>query len=614
VDCTECKNLLSQYIDGELSPEQTAALEAHLAVCPKCSGELYEMRAVDDVTKHSVELQMPGKDFAKRVMGELPSSQHGFRKWQGPIAFFIVALITAVILIVANALNKPVEPLQPEADLHKDVIVSGPEGQQKLITPAVIDAPFSAPASYIVELPHKARAILRGSVGIGWKADGVHLKPAGDATLYIAGAEPVLREVFIDLPDGKVAGYGRNLLVRTTADGWRVYAIAGRSRVADKDGQNLVDILTLAMLSNNAAQPSIFGTEEIVNALLPLSDALPARPLLPCGSCAVGFGPTVIPLPAALETARGEVGKGVGKGFVAALSVVGPATKSVISLRCDEGKWFITEAGEETPLSLPENEKPVALIASTELGLMTLNETGNLFRVEADVTSKESALIKTSAGVLKQFAWDVWGDNLYISGSNGIACLDISYGTVRWFEGKLRDVVGMAVMVDGNLVCAGGDGAITVLDKKEGKSAGTFGPVGQAFVLPPVIDGGRILALAQAGRLVVIQGSESVFKDIPEAAGAESWGVRGDYVYFRRSGEWSHYRLSDGKVAPEGSGDGWAVTDIFGLLRSFRGALYRQSTRAADVPADACPLVAPNGLLAVGDASSTFLPFLKAGR
>jgi hypothetical protein len=601
-------------VDGELSPEQSAAVEAHLASCAKCAGELYEMRAVDNVTKHSVELQMPGKDFAKRIMGEISPSQPGLRKWQGPIAFLLVAVLTAVILIVVNRLNKPVEPVQPSADLHKDIIISGPEGPKKLVTPTVVDAPFSAPGSFVVELPHKARAILRGSVDVGWTSDGVHLKPAGDAAVYIVGAEPVLRDVFIDLPDGKIAGYGKNLLVRTTDDGWRVYAITGRSRVADKDGQNLVDILSLNMLSKDTAVPSSFSTDEIVNALLPLSDALPARPLLPCGSCTAGINRAVVPLPAALETSRAETAAGAGKGFVSALSVVGPANASLISLRHDGDKWFVSSAGKDKPLSLPENEKPITLIASTELGLMTLDESGNLFKAEANVISKESAVIKTHAGPVKQFAWDAWSGLLYICGSGGIVCFDLSYGAARWQEGKLRDVVGLAVTADGNLVCAGGDGAITVLEKKEGKSVGTFGPIGQAFILPPVVDSGRILALASAGRLVVIQGSESVFKDIPEAAGAENWGVRGDYVYFRKAGQWSQFRLSEAKVSPEGEGGSWAVTDIFGLLRSFKGGLYRRITRTADVPADACPLATPAGLLVIGETSSAFVPFLKAGR
>jgi anti-sigma factor RsiW len=37
---------LSEYLDGELTPEERAGLEAHLASCPECAGTLDELRAV----------------------------------------------------------------------------------------------------------------------------------------------------------------------------------------------------------------------------------------------------------------------------------------------------------------------------------------------------------------------------------------------------------------------------------------------------------------------------------------------------------------------------------------------------------------------------------------
>ena len=39
---------LSEYLDDELTPEERAGLEAHLASCPECAGTLDELRAVVD--------------------------------------------------------------------------------------------------------------------------------------------------------------------------------------------------------------------------------------------------------------------------------------------------------------------------------------------------------------------------------------------------------------------------------------------------------------------------------------------------------------------------------------------------------------------------------------
>ncbi|MCR4419404.1 MAG: anti-sigma factor [Clostridia bacterium] len=47
--CRKARQLLSPYIDGELAPQEQAALEEHLAACEACRAELEELRAVSDV-------------------------------------------------------------------------------------------------------------------------------------------------------------------------------------------------------------------------------------------------------------------------------------------------------------------------------------------------------------------------------------------------------------------------------------------------------------------------------------------------------------------------------------------------------------------------------------
>lgn len=45
VACVELVELLTDYLEGALPPDEVAAIEAHLAVCPPCRVYLDQMRA-----------------------------------------------------------------------------------------------------------------------------------------------------------------------------------------------------------------------------------------------------------------------------------------------------------------------------------------------------------------------------------------------------------------------------------------------------------------------------------------------------------------------------------------------------------------------------------------
>jgi hypothetical protein len=64
--CHQAVPLLDDYLDGELSPQQVADLERHLAACPACRSELETVRSVRDLLKQSREeiaLPDPGVDY-----------------------------------------------------------------------------------------------------------------------------------------------------------------------------------------------------------------------------------------------------------------------------------------------------------------------------------------------------------------------------------------------------------------------------------------------------------------------------------------------------------------------------------------------------------------------
>lgn len=64
--CHQAVPLLDDYLDGELSPQQVADLERHLAACPACRSELETGRSVRELLKRSREeiaLPDPGIDY-----------------------------------------------------------------------------------------------------------------------------------------------------------------------------------------------------------------------------------------------------------------------------------------------------------------------------------------------------------------------------------------------------------------------------------------------------------------------------------------------------------------------------------------------------------------------
>ena len=66
-DCEELFRRLEDYVDRELSAEETALVEAHLAQCEACATEYkFESRFVAEVKKKLRQVQAPS-DLVKRI-------------------------------------------------------------------------------------------------------------------------------------------------------------------------------------------------------------------------------------------------------------------------------------------------------------------------------------------------------------------------------------------------------------------------------------------------------------------------------------------------------------------------------------------------------------------
>jgi anti-sigma factor RsiW len=136
--CQSVFELLDAYLDTELSTEEAAAVEAHLAECGDCSERLRELKSLVEKLNHLPEVPMP-RDLSSSIEAkiaalsavvstnivELPS---GKNVMPFPVKYAALCAVAAAVLffVIGNfshtgkpALdNPPVEASKPQSDLR----------------------------------------------------------------------------------------------------------------------------------------------------------------------------------------------------------------------------------------------------------------------------------------------------------------------------------------------------------------------------------------------------------------------------------------------------------------------------------------------------------------
>jgi anti-sigma factor RsiW len=93
-------DLLSAHLDGELTPDEAATVEAHLAACDECRSDLAGLRAARSALRASPRLTAP-PDFAR----ELVLARHRASRWG-----VAVALVAASVVVVCGLALAPRNP------------------------------------------------------------------------------------------------------------------------------------------------------------------------------------------------------------------------------------------------------------------------------------------------------------------------------------------------------------------------------------------------------------------------------------------------------------------------------------------------------------------------
>ena len=120
--CLNMRNLLSAYVDGETTPEETARADAHLRTCEACRVVLARYRTIE----RAISGEVPGSDhapqdsaaFAKAVMsrireaGNRPTIKARILTWRTPIVSALAIAATVVLALYLRPRPQP-EPTQP---------------------------------------------------------------------------------------------------------------------------------------------------------------------------------------------------------------------------------------------------------------------------------------------------------------------------------------------------------------------------------------------------------------------------------------------------------------------------------------------------------------------
>jgi anti-sigma factor RsiW len=73
--CRELVELVTEYLDGALSPAETGRFEAHLAHCPDCRAHLEGMRLTIQLVG-----RLPQQSLSSAVAADLVAAFRGWRR------------------------------------------------------------------------------------------------------------------------------------------------------------------------------------------------------------------------------------------------------------------------------------------------------------------------------------------------------------------------------------------------------------------------------------------------------------------------------------------------------------------------------------------------------
>ena len=142
MNCDEISQLLSARLDGELTEEETAALEAHLAACPECRALSQQLEALRGAFSRLEDVSAP-EGFARRVMEQIsPEAEQPKviplfrRRWVKAAMGAAACLVLCVGLLSAGLIGSTDQPgaaIPFAARMEEPEEAAAPEAQAKTV-------------------------------------------------------------------------------------------------------------------------------------------------------------------------------------------------------------------------------------------------------------------------------------------------------------------------------------------------------------------------------------------------------------------------------------------------------------------------------------------------
>jgi anti-sigma factor RsiW len=79
IACASGVDLLMDYLEGVLPPDVTAALEAHVAACPRCTAFVASYQATPRILRDATGVTMP-KDLEESLQAFLRERTSAFKR------------------------------------------------------------------------------------------------------------------------------------------------------------------------------------------------------------------------------------------------------------------------------------------------------------------------------------------------------------------------------------------------------------------------------------------------------------------------------------------------------------------------------------------------------
>jgi len=140
MECEGIKELLSAFLDGELTEEESSAVRAHLERCPDCRKEIEAFRKVSALYR-DLEDPEPPADLEERVLAEV-----GGLRVSEPAADLAVAVaIASKVLACTNSSGLASRPRASVIMRRNELFWSQASTLKRPVPSATLRRPFSLP-------------------------------------------------------------------------------------------------------------------------------------------------------------------------------------------------------------------------------------------------------------------------------------------------------------------------------------------------------------------------------------------------------------------------------------------------------------------------------------